>query len=259
MVVACDVFMSAANKESQLGPNTYIVASISAVIIALITIRSILPLDLLYGLLILLASAILITVGFGFLKPFYDRWVEWKKVKARKLESCKSSIRMATDDYVKNDKWDYHPNVSHVEFHPESDARVRKFVDDYLRCSDLFRACQDVIRCAIRDRAEFRRPKTNKTTRMDGLLMQRSEVPTRPVNGLDLTENWIKENYPEIHKSIHERLEDQESDLDAFFYELNRMLDNNKVLVRFRKEKEELIRLSESIQESLDEEIDRVK
>jgi len=251
--------MSAVDKESQRGPNTYIVASISAVIIALITIRSYLPLELLYGLLILLASAILITVGFGFLKPYYDRWVERRKAKIRRLEGCKSSIGMATDDYVKNDKWDYHPNVSYVEFHPELNERVREFVDDYLRCSDLFRSCQDTIRCAIRDRAEFRVPKTNKTTRMDMLLMQRSEVPTRLVNRLNLTENWIKENYPEIHKIIREHLEDQESDLNTFFYELNKMTENNKVLVRFRKEKEELIRQSESIQESLDEEIKKFK
>jgi hypothetical protein len=94
---------------------------------------------------------------------------------------------------------------------------------------------------------------------MDGLLMQRSEVPTRLVNGLNLTENWIKENYPEIHKAIREHLEDQESDLNTFFYELNKMVENNKVLVRFRKEKEELIRLSESIQKSLDEEIKKFK
>jgi len=253
-----DTSMSA-NKESKLVPTAGIVASISGVIITLITIGSYLPSTVLYSLVIVLTIALLIAVGFGFLKPYYDRWVKRRKVKVRRLEGCKSSIRMATEDYVKNDKWDYHPNVSYVEFHPELDERVREFVDDYLRCSDLFRACQDTIRCAIRDRAEFRAPKTNKTTRMDMLLMQRSEVPTRLVNRLNLTENWIKENYPEIHKSIREHLEDQESDLDTFFYELNRMLENNKVLSRFRKEKEKLIRLSESIQESLDEEIKKFR
>ncbi len=248
-----------ANRESQLGPNTYIVASISAIIIALIAIRSYLPLELLYGLLILLASAILITVGFGFLKPFYDRWVEQKKTKIMKLEACKSSIGMTTNDKVKKDGWKYHPDITYVEFHPELDARARRFVDDYLRCSDLFLACEYAIKWAIRDRAVFRLPKTNNITPLDGLLMRREGIVAQLVNGRSLTESWIKDNYPDIHIELFERLADPPADVSIFFYELNKMLENNKVLVRFRKEKEELIRLSESIQEGLDGEIKKFK
>jgi len=248
-----------ANKGSQIGPNTYIVASISAIIIALIAIRSHLPLELLYDLLILLASAILITVGFGFLKPYYDRLVERRKVKVRKLEACKSSIGMTINNRVKKDGWKYDPDVTYVEFHPELDTRVRRFVDDYLRCSDLFLACEYAIKWAIRDRAVLRLPKTNNVTPLDGLLMRKEGMVTQLVNGQGLTENWIKENHPEIHKEMLERLADPPADVSIFFHELNTMLENNKVLVRFRKEKEELIRLSESIQESLDEEIKKFK
>ena len=248
-----------ANKESRLVSAIGIVAPISGVIITLITIKSYLPFELFCGLLTLLASAIFITVSFVFLKPSYDRRVEQKKVKIMKLESCKSSIRMTTNYRVKKDDWKYSPDVAYTEFHPELDARIRRFVDDYLRCSDLFSACEYAIRHVIRDKAVSRLPKTNNITPLDGLLMRKEEMVTQLVNGRSLTESWIKENHPEIHKELIERLADPQTDLNTFFYELNKMLENNKVLVRFRKEKEELIKLSESIQGSLDEEIKKFK
>lgn len=175
----------------------------------------------------------------------------------RELKNCKFSIKMATDDYIKKDQWKYHPNVSYIEFHEEIAGKVRRFVDHYMRCSDLFLACKHTIRCHIIDRATFRLPKTNNTTRIDNLLMNKETMIIHLVNERNLTDSWIKDNHPEIYNTIYERLEEKPADLNTFFYDLGKMLENDKVLDRFMKEKEELIRFSENIQKSLDLEIQK--
>lgn len=238
------------NEVSKVSPIVAtIVGALSAVIIALFAALGILPSKIFYSVVILLSISLLIAVSFGFLKPIIDKKLGKKKALVGQLKSCKSHVEWAIDR-IKKDEWEYPPDIPHLNFCPELNRKVIEFVESYQRCADLFIACKYAIRSESEKCAEASVPNTHKSRHLDKMITKKSEFVIQFVNGKKVIKNWIEENFPGIHENIIQNLEESESALDRFFLDLNRMLKNNRVLNRFRKEKKNLIELAEIIQKS---------
>lgn len=234
------------------------VAALSGVIIVLFANRSILRPEIFDMVLVILGSALLLVIGFGFLKPAIDTKLEKKKALIDKLKSCESRIKWTTDDRVKKDEWSYSPDVAYLQFRPELNQEIREYVDRYQRCADLFFACKYVISSEIKKYAIVWLPKTHEKFPLDKVIMDKTEIIHRLINGEKVAKRWIEENFPEIHNNIIKSLQEPEEALDRFFLDLNKEASNNSVLNRFRAEKKNLVELTQSIQESLNREIERL-
>jgi hypothetical protein len=245
------------DKESKVTTIVAIVGCTSA-FITLFANSKTLPTEVFYVTVILLSGSFLLVIGFGFLKPSIDSRRSRRDAIVTLLESCKSTIGWVTEQKAERDEWQYSPNIPRVGFLAELATKVEEYVERYQRCGDLFLACECVITSEIIKWAISCVPKTQEKFPLDKLMTGKTDILCQLVNGKEPTKRWIEEKSPNTRKDIVSHLEEPEDALNIFFYELDNTLGQNKVVTRFRTEKQQLIQFAEVIKRDIDSEVERL-
>lgn len=245
-------------SQSDLTYSVAIVGALCTVIIVLFANRSNLPDEIFYMLVVTLSIAVLLVVALGFVKPLVGRSLSRRRQSIDRLKACRSQVEWTTDNRVEKDEWSYSPDVSYVEFSPQLNKEVVRYVDTYGSCADLFLACRYAIESESRSYAIAWLPKTHQKYPLDRMIMDKEVFVKRLANGDKVTKQWIEENFPGVYKNIITNLEEPEDAVSNFFLELNRALGANKVLNRFRVEKRKLIEMRETVKATVDSEVHRL-
>jgi hypothetical protein len=124
---------------------------------------------------------------------------------------------------------------------------LEKQVKDYDRRFQLYKVLQHAsmrfVVSAIEIRVKEQLPKSSGNSVPIKNMLSNDFLMVRFLNGEKVTENWLKDSDPETLKKIVKEIEESERDtLDVFFHKLNRQFEDDDVLLRFRNEKEELIK-----------------
>ena len=219
---------------------------------------------------ILIAIGSLITAFFTAwrwgVNPYLERRRQKRSEKEKELRSkiqrhisCRNSIDYSIRNRVLTNELDKYPaDIFFQSIPQEFSTKAREYMKNYQRLQDWLRASRLAVRYEIETRVRSDLPTTRKEYHLDTVLESDHIMPFF-IRGQRVNKRWIEENYPKIYKEIIKHLKEEETTLDTFFLNLNRDLENNTILKRFRKEKKELIDLGKKLMEDLDREIPRLQ
>lgn len=102
-------------------------------------------------------------------------------------------------------------------------------------------------------------PKTLKKSDEVQTMLIYDFLVARYFNGEKVTTNWFRETHPKELKRITKEVDESErGDLDIFFRNLNYEFQKSKVLLRFRKEKRELIKHGKETIKALQRQVESI-
>jgi hypothetical protein len=133
---------------------------------------------------------------------------------------------------------------------------ITNYLEQYSLYSDIYEGCVCVIRFNVQFYASQLIPKSLQKHPIDNIL---NDLPLikQYLEGNCLSANWLRENHNDKYHIIIKYLDDSEGEknLDEFFKQFNNVILNDMIIKRFRKEKSELINISDQILLDLDKEI----
>lgn len=217
-----------------------------------------------------LAIGSLITAFFTVWRWGIDPYLERKKrersekkkeleAKIQGLISCKNSIDFSIRNRVLSNEVDkYSCDVFSYKIPQEFYAKTEEYIENYQRLQDWLRASRLAVKYEIETHVKSDLPTTRKEYHLDSVL-EGDQIMPFFLGEQRVNKRWIEENHPKVYKDIIKHLKEEETKLDEFFLNLNRALENNNVLKRFRKEKKALVEFGKKLMEELDSEIHRLQ
>jgi len=186
-----------------------------------------------------------------------------KKIEEKKvLESLRDEFERCAWSFEENIKNDIEKNVF-TDFHAglycgsslpkkmKIFEDLKEQVDQYAEKSALYnvlRMSSDcIIRTIITTWVNEKFPMTIKRPyHLDKMILQSDSLMFRYFNGEKVNESWFKDTYPTQFKNIFKDVDDSEKDegdeINNFFLSVDGEIERNRVLRRYREEKEELIK-----------------
>lgn len=136
--------------------------------------------------------------------------------------------------------------------------KVRIFNERHKVCADFFEACNYAIRLILMDKYEETLPKTASKYNLD-VSLRDSDFIKMYVNGEEVTKRWIEKTYPtRLYAEMLEHLQEPENKLDEFFLKINTSFQSNRIMKRYRQERNELEKLGKEIIQQLKEEVESI-
>jgi len=188
---------------------------------------------------------------------------EKKSIKSLKTEyeRCAWAISNNLDKYVKmNAMTEFEASFQgswvkgDAKISEELKSQVQKY-NEKLKEYNMFRKFSEPLIMGIIEK-EVRKIflKTRKKSDAVEAMLCSDFLMARYFNGEKVTTTWFREEHPRALNNITKEIDESErDDIDLFFNHVNDELQKNEVLVRFRKEKKELIELGQAILKDLEE------
>ena len=181
------------------------------------------------------------------------------KLKIYRHTACRNSIDYNIRNLVLPNEFEKYPaDVSTQGIPQEFSVKAKEYIENYQRLQDWLGASKLAVKYEIETHVKSDLPTTRKEYHLDSVIEGDHILPFF-IRGQRINKRWIEENHPKIYKDILKHLKEEETALDIFFLNLNRDLENNNILKRFRKEKKRLIQFGKKLMEDLDREIQRLQ
>ena len=159
----------------------------------------------------------------------------------------RSGLERSLKDYVMTNKFTEGFHVYTRDLSSDFEERIEEWNGIYARCVDWKVASELVITIRLQELTREYLPTTCKHHADLLISLNSDDFKQRYFEGKEVAKRWIEKNYPKFYERIMKHLKEKESKLDLFFLRLNETFQKDQVLTRFRKEKNELIELGQTI------------
>lgn len=122
------------------------------------------------------------------------------------------------------------------------DNYINSFLEQCSLISDVYEGCYCIVKSNIESNSKSWLPETIKLNPIQGMISNR-ELINQFLNDINLNDTWMKDNHLDTYHYILSHLDEKEKGIkiDEFYRSLNHTIKNDKLILRYKSEKNKLI------------------